>query len=62
MDVHAGCKTSGLTANPLELQGDWLAFLQGIADEVVFQQRGVTYPPYPWTPQGCLKKVETASG
>ncbi|KAK9917543.1 hypothetical protein WJX75_005560 [Coccomyxa subellipsoidea] len=57
-----GCKVSGLTANPLGLEGEWLAFLQGVADEVVFQDRGALFPSYPWSQEGCLKKLGDQTG
>ncbi|CAL8463524.1 g3058 [Coccomyxa elongata] len=62
-DTITGCKASGLTANPLELDGDWLAFLQGVADEVVFQDRGSAYPPFTWGHDSdCLKKLGDMTG
>ncbi|EIE27587.1 hypothetical protein COCSUDRAFT_52214 [Coccomyxa subellipsoidea C-169] len=57
-----GCRSLGLTANPLELDGDWLVFLQGVADEVVFQDRGDVFPPYPWTHEGCQQRLGTLTG
>ncbi len=61
--MHAGCKASSLTANPLELNGDWLAFLQTVADEVVFLERGSAYPPFHRRHEtGCLKKATDMTG
>ena len=64
MMTDAGCRMTGTTVNLSDLREDWLPFLQGVADDTVFQDRGVGFPPYPWEGQGCpvIKSGLAASG